>query len=70
MNNLSTIASDTYKLYIDINGREYPSSLFKCRRPNETIAKMYRSLPDIIQEENCITVVEWTCPFEIYLLKW
>ena len=62
MNNLSTIASD-------INGHQCPITLFKSRRPNEAIAKMYRSRPDIIQEENCITVVELTCRLETNLLK-
>ena len=71
MKNLVTIASDTCKLYADINGYECPSILFKSKKPNETSAEMYRSRPDIIfRERNCIIVIELTCPFEMNLLKY
>ena len=39
-------------------------------KKNETNADMYRSRPDIIiQERNCITLIESKCPFEMNLLK-
>ena len=70
MSNLVAIASDTCKLYADINGYECPSTLFKSKIPNETNAQMYRWRPDIIiPERNCITVIELTCPSETNLLK-
>ena len=69
MNNLATIAYDTCRLYADINGYEWPSTLFKSKRPNETNAEMYRSRSDIIRERNCITVIELACPFGTNLLK-
>ena len=45
------IGSDTCRLYADINGYEYPSTLFKSKRPNETNAEMYWLIPDIIIRE-------------------
>ena len=70
INNLVTIASDTCRLYADINGYECPRTLFKSKRPNEKNPEMYRSRPDIIIcERNCITLIELTCPFETNLLK-
>ena len=70
MNNLVTIASDTCRLYADINGYECPSTLFKGKRPNETNAKMCWLRPGIITcERNCITVIKVTCPFETNWLK-
>ena len=40
MNNLVTIASDTYRFYADINSYECPITLFKSTRPHETNAEM------------------------------
>ena len=70
MNNLATTAFDTCGLYAHINGYERPSTLFKSKCPIESNVEMYLSRPDIIiQERNCITVIELTGPFETNLLK-
>ena len=34
MNNYVAIASDTGRLYADMNGYECPSTLYKSKRPN------------------------------------
>ena len=70
MNNLVTIASDRFRLYADIDGSECPSHLFKSSRPQDLNAAKYKPRPDIvIQENNKITIIELTCPFETNLEK-
>lgn len=64
-----------FRLYVDIDGFQNPSILFKSRqqqRTNQAIVNTnnltHRARPDIIIEErDRITVIELTCPYETNL---
>ena len=70
MNNFVTIASEGFRLYVDIDGYDCPSRFFRSSRPQDPEADKYRPRPDIvIQERNKTTIIELTCPFETNLEK-
>ena len=70
MNNFVTIASESFRLYDDIDGYDCPSRLFRSSKGRDPDADKYRPRPDVsIQEENKTRIIKLTCPFETNLEK-